>query len=1348
MYLFLLFTECMNPKYKKLLKSKLSFSNFLSKKSFKTSLWQKISTFTFFLFRRCTCLRAFMLHKNKLPKTFLILVLSFGAFSGYSQGNQRTLQWRNESFTDQENTLHTIYTFNEAIYDSRFGSLPLFSERIKAGSNAAIIIGNAIYEDVPAGVISSQDEQYIDATIRDLSEVVLDRKQPFLQITLLPFRKNASNGKIEKLVSFRYSLTQKPGPSALRNSALRTYAAHSVLSSGKWYKMKITENGVHRLDYADLQNMGIDPASIDPKNIRIYGNGGGYLPELNSKPRLDDLYENPIRVSGENDGRFDQGDYILFYAQGPDRWLYSSIEQGFFRDKHPYSNETYYFLTTDLGAGKRIGANPAGDASSATINVTTFQDYRYHEVDRSTGINTTIKSGRERFGEEFNNVLNYDFSFNFPNLDKSIPVKVKTKVLGRSQSPTSSSFTLKFNGQSFKTINCGGVSFNYDQPYGVQITDVTSRISASDDVAINIAFNKTNSTAVGFLDFMELNATCALTLSAAQMPFRNFNTIGAASVANFNLDITGKSNVEIWDVSDPVNPAQQLTRNEGNIRSFTVATPSLKEFIAFDQSAFLTPGFAGKVANQDLHATGQPQFVIVAHPDFVPEAERLASFRRQNNGLDVMVITPDKIYNEFSCGARDASAIRDFLKMLYDRAGMDESKMPRYLLMFGDGSYDNKDVVKNNTAFLPTFQSKNSFSPITSYVSDDYFGLLDDQEGGWEEGGTSYGASAVDVAVGRLPVQTPSQARQMVDKIIHYSDPATFGDWRNNYVLVADDEDNNLHLGDAESNYNLILSRTRKYNIDKIYLDSYPQESTPAGNRYPGVNSAINQRMSTGALVINYIGHGGEIGLGHEKILTIDDINSWKNYNNMPLLMTATCSFSRWDDPAFQSAGELTLLNAVGGSVALFTTTRVVGAFENKKMNEAFIKALFDTTFTSNALGDIFRRSKNLDNIGLTQNNRNFTLLGDPSLPFGVPKLNIISEKINNIAIGAPNMDTLKALSKVTISGYISDANGNKLNNYNGVIYPVVFDKKTTQRTLGQDRTSIAVSYELQKNIIYKGKASVSNGEFTYTFVVPKDISYQPGYGRLSYYSNSGLLDANGNYDSVIVGGSSNITPTDKIGPEMQIFLNDEKFAFGGITGQNPILIVKLKDENGINTIGNGIGHDLTATLIKEDQSEEKIDLNRYYEAKLDSYQEGEIRYPLLNMSPGKYKLRVKAWDVFNNSSENTTEFTVTESKEFGLAHVLNYPNPFTTKTDFQFEHNRPGDELQVQVQIFTVSGKLVKTINQDISGNGSRVTGILWDGRDDFGDKIGRGVYVYRLKVRSSDGSMADKYEKLVVLN
>lgn len=1287
-----------------------------------------------------------MFHIRRL--LFLTLLFFCTQFAVFAQNSfNRTLNWevKTVSLPDNINTKQ-IETFDQAIFDYRFKDLSIYTEKLNQ-AYASVEIINAVYKPLSIQ-LNEEQKKIINNTPILESGSVYERKKEYFAFSILPYRFNSSQNRYEVLQSFQLKFIAKSNSNKNTTTKARTYANESVLKNGNWYKLAINTTGLHKLSYNDLEALGINPANIDPRNIRIYGNGQGMLPEHNAVFRYDDLQENAIIVTGENDGQFNPGDWVVFYARGPINWTANFNDSIFFHEQHPYTTETNYFITTDLGLGKRV-SEISGSSLTPNKFISDYNVYYLHELNKSTGVNNTIKSGRERFGEEFGTQSEYEFNFSVPDVSTNKSMKIRMDAIGRAEFPSSSEFIIKYNNNIIRQLFCPGVSYSYDASYGSLVSTGYTRVSASATPSIKIEYRRPNFSSLGYLNFITINGSRKLKLLGNEISFRSIESVGLNSISQFTIETDDVNNTIIWDVTDKINPVRILTNSSGNNLTFNIETSTLKEFCAFKINEIKSPRLVGKIENQNLHALGFYDFIIVTHPDFYSQAERLAEYRRTNNNLRTLVITADKIYNEFSSGAADASAIRDFVKMFYDRAGANENNMPKYLLMFGDGSYDNIGVVNSNTNYVITYESRNSFSPFGSYVSDDYFGLLDDVEGNWESSNPSYGSVALDVAVGRIPVQNSLQASQMVDKIINYSNPITFGDWRNKYVLIADDEDNNLHLDHAENHYRTIISRTKNINIDKVYMDSYQQISTPAGNRYPEVNSAFNQRANTGALVINYIGHGGENGLGHEKILTFDDIKSWKGYNNMPVLMTATCSFSRWDDPAFQSAGESALLQANGGAIALFTTTRIVYANENESINRAFLVSLFDSSNvgSNNTLGDIFKASKNFNSVGLSINQRNFTLLGDPSLPFATPKYKVVTESINDIPVTSTNTDTIKALKSITIKGSITDDNGNVLSNQNGIIYPTVYDKKTTQKTLAQDGTRSRVQeYDVQKNIIYKGKASVNNGKFSFTFVVPKDISYTIGFGRLSYYAQLGNSDASGAYDSIYVGGSSDNIITDNVGPEMQLFLNNENYVNKGITGENPVLIVKVKDANGINTVGNGIGHNITATLSNGTKTE-KFELNEFYEATLDSYQEGEIKYAFNKLSAGNYKLTVKAWDVVNNSSEVSTEFTVLESSKFSIDKVFNYPNPFTTSTGFQFEHNRPGDDLQAMVQIFTVSGKLVKTINKDIFLSGSRVSDIMWDARDEYGDKLARGVYVYRLKVKASDGSISDKYEKLVIL-
>ena len=593
----------------------------------------------------------------------------------------------------------------------------------------------------------------------------------------------------------------------------------------------------------------------------------------------------------------------------------------------------------------------------------------------------------------------------------------------------------------------------------------------------------------------------------------------------------------------------------------------------------------------------------------------------------------------------------------------------------------------------------------------------------------------------------------MVDKIRHYHTPATLNNWRNTICFIADDEDGNLHLTQADGvAVNTVQANYKDYDIDKIYLDAYNQESTPGGQRYPDATDAINNRVEKGALIINYTGHGGELGWAHERVLENADINSWENYDALPLFVTATCEFSRYDDPARTAAGEFVYLNPTGGAIAMLTTTRVVTSGSNLTLTTNFYKNAFEPiNGEMPRLGDLFMKTKNASIGGSFQaaNTRKFALLGDPAMRLAYPEHVVMTDSINQQAVGGTS-DTLKALSKVTITGHIENTSGVKLTTFNGTVYPTVFDKAVSVTTLANDPTSSEKSFKVQKNALFRGKSSVVNGEFSFTFVVPKDIAYQPGLGRISYYAENGITDANGPYEDFIIGGTSSNIESDIAGPQVRLYMNDSNFVDGGLTDENPTLLAFIFDEHGINTTGNGIGHDIVAVL--DGETDNPFVLNDNYEADRDNYKSGSVTYPFTDLKEGPHELSFKVWDVYNNSTQVFADFIVARSAELALSHVLNYPNPFTTYTEFWFEHNKPGEQLDVQIQVFTVSGRLIKTINADIITQGFRPdpgewTDLQWDGKDDFGDDIGRGVYVYHLQVRSSSGDYADQYEKLVIL-
>jgi hypothetical protein len=696
-------------------------------------------------------------------------------------------------------------------------------------------------------------------------------------------------------------------------------------------------------------------------------------------------------------------------------------------------------------------------------------------------------------------------------------------------------------------------------------------------------------------------------------------------------------------------------------------------------------------------------------------------------------------------------------KMFHDRSLQNGSKMIKYLCLFGDGTYDPKDRINNNNNFIVTYQVDNSENHISALVTDDYFGMLDDNE-------AIYDSDLIDIGVGRLLISDATQAKQQVDKIEHYmkngsqlfqsanancclddNSALTFGDWRTKVVQIADDEENGYFIkNDTEPQYEILKANHRELNVDKLYMDAYTQQTSAGGQRYPDVFDAITDRINRGTLVMNYVGHGGEVGLAEERVVTIPQIQAWKNINALTLFVSATCEFTKYDDPSRISAGEWMSLNPNGGAIALMTTTRSVFFGVNSSVGLAFYNNAFvrDAAGNPRTFGEIVEQTKN---VALSSDNkRSFTLIGDPALRLAMPRLGVVTDSVNGLHY--TSIDTLSALSKVTIKGHIVDANQALVSNFNGTIIPSVFDKIKNNQTLAQDPGSPVLDFELQRNVLYKGKASVNNGYFEFSFIVPKDIALNYGRGKLSYYAFSNQTDAIGLDTTFIIGGIDPNGLVDSIGPEISAYLNDEQFIDGGISNEEPVLFIKLFDESGINTVGNGIGHDLMAIL--DEESANPIILNDYYTSDLNTYQSGQVKYPFTTLDPGQHTISVKAWDVNNNSSDVKISFTVQAAETPLVKRLYNYPNPFSTATEFMLEHNQSCDVMDVQIQIYTIGGRLVKTIQSQVNTQGFTTRGLFWDGRDDYGDRLANGVYIYRLQYQNSEGKRAEETQKLVILN
>lgn len=1204
--------------------------------------------------------------------------------------------------------------FENAAYDDFFeGTNPLYRHSFPIYSDEVEIelyVDNYSYEMMPEEEVALLNET-VDTIPLYNYYVRSSRNNHSLCFDIQPFF--MKDNVVMRLLSFdiHYSLKDI---NKKRKSQHTT--DNSVLASGKWYKMSLTSTGMYKISYSELSSMGVPVNSINPKNIRLYHNGGGILPVINGDKRHDDLVEIPVYVDGENDGSFDENDYIIFYARGPVTW--KNVDGIYEKQTNPYSDYSYVFLTTDLGEGKRI-ENAETISGSPDVTVDDFLDYQIVEED----VYNLNNMGATWYFDKFDAVLSRSYTFNFPNLVKEKQCNLISEVASRNYSR--SDFIFQANGTTIyklastsnagsslyaNMLNTGNIKFN----------------SNKDNINIELSYSRTNSSSSAWLDYIAINAWRELKFTSNVMVFRNPECVDDDKIYRYQIGNANKS-MQVWDVTEPTEPKKIQLQLSSNVASFLTRGSHENEFVAFDGNAYKSVTFVSTVSNQNLHSKYDFDYLIITYPDFYPHSLRLKEIHSRIDDLEIEIVTPQQIYNEFSCGAQDITAIRDYIKMLYEKSG----ERLRYVLLFGDASYDYRNK-SGKVCFVPSYESKISCSSAC-VVTDDYFACLDDGEG------VMNNTSAVDIAVGRMPVATQEDASAMLDKIEQYLSltEESAGPWRKTITFVADDNDT-YYMSHAEQLEQIIKANGGEdADIDKIYLDSYPQMATSSGQRSPECNAAITNRVELGTAIINYIGHAGETGWADERILTNENIFSWRNSPKLHLMITASCEFSRFDDHTRTSAGEYVFLNHHGGAIAMMTTARVTFADGNFKLMKLLYEHLFDMEGGEYiTMGDIFVHAKQATNTSSIV----YVYFGDPALRLNYPKNTVEIKSVNDHDATRP--DTIKALQTINIKGVVNDAFGTQMTDFNGLLHINIYDKDVTYSTYGNE--SDVFNYKLKNNLIYTGKAQVVDGEFSANITLPKDINYSYGNGLISMYANSETTDAQGSYSNIIVGGLNENVETDDVGPEIKLFIDDELFVEGSMTNENPLLIAYLKDVNGINTSGAGIGHDITATL--SGATNKTYSLNQFYNAPISNDAFGTLSYKFYDLNEGEHLLTFRAWDIFNNSNTATVRFNVVKGKIINIENVANYPNPMDDNTNFVFEHNQKDNEIDIEIRIYDVMGQLVRTIKEHSYGTTTRSNPIRWDGKSDSGATLDAGLYIYKVSIKNAQNEETSGYSKLII--
>jgi hypothetical protein len=1197
------------------------------------------------------------------------------------------------------------------------------------------------------------------------------------------------NNKIYKLVSFNVIPNNKKPSDSDKKGDLKYGSTENPLKSGTFYKIKVDKSGVFKITRQFLQQNGINPNSVNPKNFRIYGNGGLALPEYNKDGRYSALQEDAIQVVGEEDGVWNDNDYALFYAQGPNGYnIYNTNNgKGFKRKEHRndpsnnfiniYEDNSYYFINFDIGPGKRISTI---DNTLPTTLITRYDDYQYINEEKFN----LIKLGRIWVGDVISGSKEVTFTTRSP-MRTGDAIIFRTQAVG--YFAQKAKIKIDVNGSSLESAVRDDATNNFEGlKYSSTLTNQTGN---------SIKFTYTPNTSANpngifYFDYAEVQYKEDLSYNDSQMNFRDFGIVeGSNSLYGFS--VTNASSIEqIWDVSDVTNPKKITNKNSQNstfnFGYLANSTNFNNEFTAFKNSAAFQPSFVGRIDNQDLSSLNNVDYLIITQPAYISQAERLASYHQSKSGYNAQVVDVNKIYNEFSSGSKDITAIRDFVTKLRT-----SSHPLKYVLLLGDTSYDFKNRIANNTDIIPSYQSEISSDVENSFVADDYFVLTSNQD--TSSTPINIYQYVPDLPIGRLPADNVQEAKVMIDKTLAYynalpgqSNP--FGEWRMKMDYVADDDYElaNVPAGipgpfhylvDYAINQNFTATNKPEYNIKKLYLDAFPAITSAGGQRYPQINQAITNDIGN-SLFLFYFGHGGINGWAQERVLTSTEVQGFNNfssvYSRFPLVSTITCEFTLWDDPATNSVGEQMIKHTTGGAATMITSSRAISVDYGKRFTAIFIDKLFElnsATDDFSAIGDAHLTAKKsyFSTNGSNPNVLRVNFLGDPAMKLNRPKRLL---KIDNIV--QPDPDKIRALDFITITGRVLKADGNIDNTFNGRVAINIFDKKIEKTTLNNDKVSPAdapmvMIFKEEPSAIVKASGKVENGNYSVKFYVPKDINYEVGTGRILAYAEN-FENAKTNAHDVFsnqvqqVGGINPDGINDSEAPAVNLYMNNINFANGGITDQNPMLLACVKDNMGINSTGAGIGHDITFVLDGDVVNTTSI--NDYFtsgdgngcSSDLEDYQKGSVTFPLKSLSPGEHQLTFKVWDINNNSTTSTLNFVVKDETDQKLVvnRLLNWPNPFTNKTYVQFEHNCD-DILDVNVQIYTITGKIVRTLSTTVANEkflqGFRTPrqAIEWDGKDDFGDTVAKGTYIFKIFARSQNqekcSGSATAVEKMVLL-
>jgi len=1105
-------------------------------------------------------------------------------------------------------------------------------------------------------------------------------------------------------------------------------AQNAAFNTGKWAKIAISKQGIYQITGAQLKTLGF-PLPIASKELQLFNYNLSQLTEKVTATISTTLTENAIQVFDGGDNQIEENDYVLFYAEGYLGWKQEASTFTTTHYKNTSHDSVFYFLTIGSN-GKRMSTIDKLNATAQIVDQ--YEDRWLIEVDSTSILNSGKLLLGPAMGQGLGKQVKLSYPININGLLLSGPMRIVSRYAATTyQNPAYFKFSI--NDNAVKTTAVAPISgLLYDESANISLDSFTYTLNATTNLAspasVNISFQADNAAAAGWIDYIELFAKRKLGFwTNTSFGFRNLANAVKGNILEYQIQ-NGDASTEVWEVSNPASPRKISTHfSSSGFISFLHQADTLPEFFTVKQKGYEIPSLLGPMTNQNLAGMNVPDYLIVSAPNYLNAAKKLQNYHGSINGLKTELVNVNEIFNEFSGGQPSPIAIRNFVKYLLNKAAKSKVAAPRYLLLMGIANFNSRNY--NSASQIPVFESAASTGVLTSYPTDDFYSIQADND----DINNFTQIKKLAIATGRLPVRNTAEADTVVEKIINYQKNVNGGAWKNKITWVADDGDANLHLEDAENISNHLQQKNSSWNQKKIYLDLYAATKNIAGNTYPLVNSEIVQTVNEGSLILNYTGHGNFARLAEEAVISQTDVLQWNNATKLPLMITASCDFAPYDQPQLSPFGFDALMKNSKGVIGLVAASRLVFAYSNKQINDHFIQQLLvpDSLGHFLTIGEALQKAK-MQAWSAEEDRMNafkFSLLGDPAMRLSLPKYEIGIISLNQKQF--TGKDTLLAGNKYTLKGTVHNK-GVLQNNFNGLLDFVLYDAITNKKTLANASSSKVTAVAVQENILFKGKVTVTKGNFIVDFLLPKEVSLQKKL-KMQLTAYNEMADAIGVYDNIIALDAGGVLTKDNQGPALKIFLNDTNFINGGWAAARSNLILQLTDSAGIQTSGNALGHDMT--LVIDNDYKNTIVLNNYFLADLDTYQKGNLMYALPLLAEGPHSIKIKVWDLLGNSTTQSLNFVVPASEILSFKNLYNYPNPFQSFTQFSFEHNKLGNSLEINLSIYDGRGNLLFTKPLNGTYKANRVVA-NWDGAGMGSAQIQAGVYYYRLSINDGNGT------------